>query len=152
MSQSMSSIARSLLCCLAVFRRCMLQHSSRICDWLCGLLWLGGIFLALFMWRVRPQFIYFFKILLRVVLEGFVIHHPSSIFWFLFSFFFIYIMILVAFWSFDFIYFILFLFDLLAILVFSCSPSYLFSIILRSSFHRGWFLWMDSMPILYWFF
>ena len=48
MSQSLSSIARSLLCCLDVFKRCILQHSSRICDWLCGLLWLVGIVFALY--------------------------------------------------------------------------------------------------------
>ena len=47
MSQSLSIIASSLLCCLAFVSRCMLQHNSRICDWLCGLLWLVGIVLSL---------------------------------------------------------------------------------------------------------
>ena len=42
-SQSLSIIASSLLCCLAVVSRCMLQHNSLICDWLWGLLWLVGI-------------------------------------------------------------------------------------------------------------
>ena len=42
-SQSLSIIASSLLCCLAVVSHCILQHDSLICDWLCDLLWLVGI-------------------------------------------------------------------------------------------------------------
>ena len=54
MSHSMFNNASSLLCCLAVFNLCILQHNNLICDWLCGLLWLGGIFFEVgFTWRVR---------------------------------------------------------------------------------------------------
>ena len=60
-SQSLSIIASSFWCCLAVVSRWTLQHSILIWDWLCGLIFLLFVGIVVVVGRVWSQPTYYFK-------------------------------------------------------------------------------------------